>query len=513
MNGLVRGAVWGALAIGLAGGAEAQEGEAWFGVRLPPGLEPHTSPVLIGDRGPAPAVVPAGEEGFTHLRGVAMERDLQAIVGFSRRSREVREVGSGQLWGRITGLPSGRQTVVWAAEQFRSAGIQDVRLQEIEQAEGSELWLPLSWEVRLLGDPRYGEGSEDVVLESAMPLGGSEIASGEVTAPLVYVGTATVAELDQIDVRGKVAVQEVTPQAHLVFERGSAVPRAQELTRRGAVAVFNIIRQPGNERARDLSNCGGPCFNLGGRDGLFLQRVMDEAASAGLLEDLRVRLQLREEERSGLRGVNAVAVIPGSSSSDVVVLNAHADAWFDGAGDNGDGLAVLVALARHFAEPAHRPEQTVVFVASAGHHTSGINGPRAFVEQNPELVDRATVVVNIEHVAQRNISPARSVGPDGYREWVADSGEAPIVVGIPGRPAELEALFVRGVERYGVNFVSEPSPMASGETGGFSDIDAPRITIMQAPPLYHTSGEVAEVISTPGMERMARFLAWFVGEL
>ena len=33
---------------------------------------------------------------------------------------------------------------------------------------------------------------------------------------------------------------------------------------------------------------------------------------------------------------------------------------------------------------------------------------------------------------------------------------------------------------------------------------------MQAPPLYHTTGEVLEVISAPGLERIARFLAGFV---
>ena len=33
---------------------------------------------------------------------------------------------------------------------------------------------------------------------------------------------------------------------------------------------------------------------------------------------------------------------------------------------------------------------------------------------------------------------------------------------------------------------------------------------MQAPPLYHTTGEVLDVISAPGLERIARFLASFV---
>ena len=37
-----------------------------------------------------------------------------------------------------------------------------------------------------------------------------------------------------------------------------------------------------------------------------------------------------------------------------------------------------------------------------------------------------------------------------------------------------------------------------------------KVTVMQAPPLYHTTGEVLDVISAPGLERMARFLAHFV---
>ena len=52
--------------------------------------------------------------------------------------------------------------------------------------------------------------------------------------------------------------------------------------------------------------------------------------------------------------------------------------------------------------------------------------------------------------------------------------------------------------------------MLSGETGGFTSMDVALVTIMQAPPLYHTTGETLDVISTPGLERMSRFLAYFV---
>jgi hypothetical protein len=195
------------------------------------------------------------------------------------------------------------------------------------------------------------------------------------------------------------------------------------------------------------------------------------------------------------------------------VIDAHVDAWFDGAGDNADGLAVLVALASHFAKPENRPERTLVFVASAGHHSTGLNGPRAFVASNPQLVSKARLLLNIEHVAQRSFSPARSLAPDGYREWVADTGEAPVVAGVSNRSPFLHRLFDEGVARFGVNFVSTPSDMQSGETGGFSAMPVARVTVMQAPPLYHTSGEGLDVISTPGLERMARFLAFFIKEV
>ena len=159
---------------------------------------------------------------------------------------------------------------------------------------------------------------------------------------------------------------------------------------------------------------------------------------------------------------------------------------------------MLVALARHFAKPANKPQRTLVFVASAGHHTPGINGPRSFVAANPDLAKQAVMLVNIEHVAQRNFSPARTTASDGYREAVADSGEAPIAVGVTNNSPFLQELIDGGPARFGVNFISERSTFQSGETGGWASLNVAKVSVMQAPPLYHTTGEVLDVISAPG---------------
>lgn len=493
--------------------AQAQSGGAWFGVPLPPGFEPHAVQVL-SERPAAPAVVPRGESEWGELDGEVIRDHLEEIVAFSIESRESREIGEGMIWGRVTGLSSGNRTVEWAADQFLAAGLADVELQHFDQDAGAAIWVPLSWEVRLLGNAAFGEGTQDVVLESAMPLSAGDLLEGGLTAPLAYVGNATSAELARVDVSGKVAVLKAIPQGHTVFNRTPIGPRAGELLSRGAVAVLTIVDLPGNMRSRDMGCGGGLCFNLGGRDGLFLERVLSEAVATNGSPELEVSVRLESGELTGLSAANAVAVLPGTTSPDeYIVLNAHADAWFDGAGDNGDGLAVLVALARHFARPEMRQERSIVFVASAGHHSRGLSGPGHFVEMNPEIIEGAVLIVNLEHTAQRNIAPARSLFEDGYREWTMDAHEAPIVAGVTNLAPYLEGLVAGGIERYGTNFVSAQNAMASGEGGAYRRAGVPVFTTMQGPPMYHTTGEVLEMVSVPGMERMARFMAYFVKEV
>lgn len=485
----------------------------WFGLTPPPGLVPHQLQV-ISERAAAPAAVPTGEGGFTELAGASLHRDLETIVAFSKESEETSEVGNGQLWGRITGLPSGRKTIEWAADQLRAAGIDHVELQQFDQDDGASLWLPLSWEVRVLGNPKFGSGSADVVLESAMPLSAGDLPPEGVSAPLVYVGMASPAELAHVDVRGKVAVQRAIPQGHTVFIRSPVGPRAADLLDRGAVAVLTIVDLPGNMRVKDMGCGGGACFNIGGEDGLFLESVFDSVAAAGGNDEVRVHLQLDSERRSGLSGENAVAIIPGTSRPDeYVVIDAHSDAWFDGAGDNGDGLAVMLGVARHFARPGMRQERSLVFIASAGHHSAGLSGPSHFIAMNQGIIDHTVLIVNLEHTSERNIVPARSEADDGYREWTMDAYEAPVVAGVTNLAPYVEGLVAQGIQRYGTNFVSGPNTMASGEGGSFSRTGVPVFTTMQGSPLYHTTGEVIDMISTPGMERMARFMAFFVSKV
>jgi hypothetical protein len=396
----------------------------------------------------------------------------------------------------------------WVERRFREIGVPRVERQRFDQTPKSSLWLPLSWEVRLHADAAFGAGSRDVILESAIPAGGTVLPPEGLTAPLVFAGTARAAELQYIDVRGKIAVQHITPKGHLFLERGPARAKAQELIRRGAIAVFNIVDQAGNMRTRDISGCGGPCFNFGGQDGRFLEEVMDAAAKAGVSDRLRATLRMVAAERSGLRASNVLAVVPGPSDENIII-NAHVDGWFDGANDNADGLAVMMALAEHFARPENRAARTLVFVGSAGHHTPGLSGPGQLVALNRDLIARNVLAINLEHVAARQLNPART-DTHGLRDYVADAGEGFLMNGLSQRSPFLEAIIRDGGRRYGVNFVSTASTYGAGDN---PDVDGPLLQLIQGNPLYHTTGDMVETISTPGLERVARFVAYFVKEV
>ena len=220
-----------------------------------------------------------------------------------------------------------------------------------------------------------------------------------------------------------------------------------------------------------------------------------------------MQLRLDAAMRTGLKGENTFGVVPaktGSAEGESIVVNAHVDGWFDAAGDNADGLAVLVAMARHFSRPENRFDRTLVFVASGGHHSTGLNGPANFVRLNPTLTGRAVLVLNLEHIAQFQI---RS------QTWNVESIEQPMNFGITNSAPFLIDVGKRGVERYGFNLNPTFSTSVPGDLGGYAPLEVARVQAIHSGPMYHSSGDVLESISRQGLERAARFYAFFVSEV
>jgi hypothetical protein len=486
-------AVGTAITIGGVGLAQSNS-SPWFGIALPHALSnPHKPVVNVKNVSLPPALVPADEKRYRELQGARIYRDVATIVDFSKHSFKAGD----KVWGRVTGFPAAKATIEWSAQQFKKSGLTNVDVQEYEATAGTPMWWAKNWEVKLIADPSFGKGSKDVILETAVPTSGSMIAS-TLTGALIYVGAVNDDKLPDVDVKGKVAIQHLLPENGAFSERTRTVERAQELTKRGAVAILNVIEQTGNMHVRDFGNCGAPCFNLGTADGRFIEEVAKRSTTP-----VMIQLKLDADKLNGLKGHNAVGIVRGKSE-EIIIVNAHADGWYDAAGDNADGLAVLMAMARHFAKPENKPERTLVFVASGGHHSAGLNGPANFVRMNPALTAKTVLVLNLEHIAQLRIRSGT---------WTVENTEQPMNFGVDNSSPAIIDIGRRGAERYGFNLNPTFGTSVSGDLGGYAPLGVARVQAIHSGPMYHTSGDVLETISTPGLERAARFYTNFVSEV
>jgi len=93
---------------------------------------------------------------------------------------------------------------------------------------------------------------------------------------------------------------------------------------------------------------------------------------------------------------NTIATIPGTEKpNEYIILSAHFDSWdgATGATDNGTGTLVMMEAMRILKKIYPNPKRTII----AGHWGSeeqGLNGSRAYVEDNPEIVENLQALFN-----------------------------------------------------------------------------------------------------------------------
>ncbi len=485
-------------------GAEAPKAAsvpAWFGLATPTGLvvPPVTPSSEVATTSPRaskvaaaiPAVmVPPEEASLVELKGERIKPDVAKVVSFAEEMRK-----TSQLWGRISGFPSQAATADWFADQLKAAGARNVQVQSY--AAGGDFWWPEKWQVKVDGVPEYGAGSKDVALLTAIPVNpwptgravrGQAVYAGEAGAPLT------------LDVKGKIAIQHTRPTTGAYSDRAKVRDGSAALIKAGAVGVLNWVEQAGNMSTRDFGGCGGPCFNIGGDDGRFLSAAIAKAQAAGA-PPVILELELASTMKSGLTARNVIGVVPGVSD-EIIVVNAHLDSWFSGAGDNADGVAVLVALAKHYGRLQNKPARTLVFVGSGGHHSTGMNGPGNLLPANAALLKKAVLVINLEHLAQFEI--------EAVPNWTVHATEEPKNFGVSNMSPFLVSTVEAGATRYGFVIKPEITEAVPGDLGGYASLNVARIQGIHSGPLYHTTGDVAASISTAGLERAARFYRYVI---
>jgi hypothetical protein len=441
---------------------------------------PHRRSAEIGWR-----LAPA-DERYGSIDGAHLKQYVSELTAIARRYRDN---GHPQYWGRITGTDADAENAQWMLDKFRQIGLSDVHEQVFDLP---PQWMPQSWSVTASGH------GVTVPVDTAQP---TYLAVGTPAEGLdleaVYAGMASEADLKlSRDVRGKAVFFYSTDTAsrHAPIS-DNAIKRIGD---RGAAAIFVIQGIPGNERTQFYPvNSPVPTFSTGLKDGLAVRDLIANAAAAGAPVQVKIKLDIRRVPN--LKSGTVWGTLPGTSDENVMVVG-HRDGWFEGANDNGTGVATLIGLAEYFAKiPKRERRRTIIFLGTTGHH-NGTAESGAWFAAHPEVFEKAALLMNAEHTG------GMQTGAGNIR-----LANAPAAFNWYGTGPQLADIIVKAMDAFGVPSFPESSPSPPGEIGRYYRY-APSVEIINSGYVWHSDQETAETISATGLAAVTRTYAKVIAD-
>ncbi len=120
----------------------------------------------------------------------------------------------------------------------------------------------------------------------------------------------------------------------------------------------------------------------------------------------QIRLYAESKELGEVPTFNTIARIEGTEKpEEYIILSAHFDTWDGGTGatDNGTGNVTMMEIARILKKHYPNPKRTII-VGLWGGEEQGLNGSRAFVKDNPAIVENLHVLFNQDNGTGRVVS-------------------------------------------------------------------------------------------------------------
>lgn len=143
-----------------------------------------------------------------------------------------------------------------------------------------------------------------------------------------------------------------------------------------------------------------PVVDLSLEDYGMLYRMVEHGSKP------EIRIVAESKELGEVPTFNTIATIPGTVFPDeYVILSAHFDSWdgATGATDNGTGTITMMEAARILKKVYPKPKRTIL-IGLWGSEEQGLNGSRAFVEDNPKIVDGVQAVFNQDNGTGRVVN-------------------------------------------------------------------------------------------------------------
>lgn len=157
----------------------------------------------------------------------------------------------------------------------------------------------------------------------------------------------------------------------------------------------------------------------------------------------RVRVTAEAEYLGDRPTFNTIAEIRGTEKPDeYVLLSAHLDSWDAGSGatDNGTGTVTMMEAVRILKKVYPNPKRTIV-VGLWGGEEQGLNGSRAFAQDNPKIVEGLQALFNQDNGTGRVVTISMQGLSDAgahFGRWLSripDEITQHISLQLPGAPS------------------------------------------------------------------------------
>ncbi len=417
-----------------------------------------------------------------HLKGYVEE---QAAI-----SRRYRDKGH-QFWGRIIGTEADNENAQWMMAKMKAAGLTDVHQQLFDLP---PQWMPQSWSVVA------SAGERTLKLDSAQPTHRS-VGTGPEALNLeaVDVAFASSADLANRDLRGKAVFFYSTDffSRHVTVNDG-AFKKIEDL---GASAIFVTLMIPGDMKMQFYPvNSKVPTFALSYKDGLAMRDLIG-AARGGTAPHVKVAMDVKmvpDEKTSTVWGT-----LPGATD-ETVIVTAHRDGWFEGANDNGTGVATMLGLAEYFAKiPQAQRKRTIIFLGTSGHH-DGTAESGTWLSQHKEIFAKTALLINCEHTAATQLVQGNQI--------ITKSNWASTLTWYVGGSKKLEEITMKGYSAFGVPTQEIPARSPAGEIGRIY-MNSPAIQLIDTGLYWHSDYETPDIIPAPALANVTRAYAKIITDI
>lgn len=445
--------------------------------------------VLAAIAGVACLVLPlAAADSYSSIDGAHLKQYVEDLAAMSRRYRDN---GHPQFWGRIIGTDADSENGRWLLEKFRSIGLSDVREQSFDLP---PQWMAQAWNVSASG------GGKALTLGSAQPTyRGVATPSAGLDLEAVDVGLATDADLGRQDLKGKAVFfySNDYMSRHATASNGAW----KRISEQGPAAIFITLMIPGNLRFQFYPvQSPVPTFSLGLEDGLAVRELI---ARSSVGAAARVKLQLDVKMEPGLKTATIWGTLPGATDENVMVV-AHRDGWFEGANDNGTGIATMLGIAEYFAKiPAAQRRRAITFVGSTGHH-DGTAESGTWLSQHPELFAKTALLINCEHTAANQLV--------AYNGTVRKANSTSPLMWYVGGSAKLEQIVLGAYQTFGVPVYDRGERSAAGEIGRIQNL-APSMQLIDTGLYWHSDRETPDIIPEAGLAATTRAYAKIIADI